>query len=300
MALPVEPNAEGPRPVPGAKGLFVLGVVDLGVYVLTFAMASLSGMLGDGFSDAFFRVENIVWLLFQAAGIALLVPMVRGQKGGAAASLLRTALWLAVVNLVVSVLQSVEVFGGPSLHLGWDGLGLVFYATFLSLSVAFDFVFWFGLKRIAGEGGAVVAWMTPSYLTLRAVAVSISFVRIALPFETARAILFEGPLALPFRVFTPVLHIAFAVIPVVVLHRLHTVGVAGMPGGAPAPEDSVKERAQRDLLIGGLWLGGGLLVTVLSYAAASSGGGGRYVVTTGAIVYGLVRVVRGMTRLGAG
>lgn len=46
------------------------------------------------------------------------------------------------------------------------------------------------------------------------------------------------------------------------------------------------------MLIGALWFGGGLLVTGISYAGA--GKGGTYVITTGAILYGIIRIVRGV------
>jgi hypothetical protein len=52
-----------------------------------------------------------------------------------------------------------------------------------------------------------------------------------------------------------------------------------------------------DFVAGTLWLVGGILVTFVSYAAASSGsGGGRYFVTTGAIAYGIGRIIRGFAR----
>ena len=53
--------------------------------------------------------------------------------------------------------------------------------------------------------------------------------------------------------------------------------------------------ANRDLTVGGAWLLGGLLVTMVSYnMAASSPGGGHYVIATGAILYGLLRLLRGL------
>jgi len=51
----------------------------------------------------------------------------------------------------------------------------------------------------------------------------------------------------------------------------------------------------RDLTVGGAWLLGGLLVTVVSYGlAASSPGGGRYVIASGAVLYGAIRLIRGL------
>lgn len=65
-----------------------------------------------------------------------------------------------------------------------------------------------------------------------------------------------------------------------------TVGAAG---GATA------SGALRDFLIGGAFVTGGLAITWASYAAAA-GGGGKYLVTTGALAYGLFRVIRGVVR----
>jgi len=52
--------------------------------------------------------------------------------------------------------------------------------------------------------------------------------------------------------------------------------------------------ANRDLTVGGLWLLGGLLVTIGSYSlAASSPNGGHFVIATGAMLYGAIRLFRG-------
>jgi hypothetical protein len=82
-----------------------------------------------------------------------------------------------------------------------------------------------------------------------------------------------------------------------------------VPAAAPAPapasfhartarENSYAQArvnaANRDIAVGGAWLGGGLLVTIGSYLlAASSPGGGHYMIATGAMLYGVVRILRG-------
>jgi hypothetical protein len=54
-------------------------------------------------------------------------------------------------------------------------------------------------------------------------------------------------------------------------------------------------RSDRDLTVGGAWLIGGALVTIISYTmAANNPGGGRYIIATGAIVYGGYRLFRGL------
>ena len=53
--------------------------------------------------------------------------------------------------------------------------------------------------------------------------------------------------------------------------------------------------ANRDLTVGGAWLLVGLMVTLGSYSmAASSPGGGHYVIASGAMLYGVFRLLRGL------
>jgi hypothetical protein len=54
---------------------------------------------------------------------------------------------------------------------------------------------------------------------------------------------------------------------------------------------------KRKIIFGCLWFFGGLAVTAITYAAASGNGGGTYVVTWGAIIFGAVDIVRGLTML---
>lgn len=53
------------------------------------------------------------------------------------------------------------------------------------------------------------------------------------------------------------------------------------------------KRANKDMLYGGLWLFGGLIVTFVTYSNASSGGG-SYVVTWGAIIFGGIQFFKGI------
>ena len=55
------------------------------------------------------------------------------------------------------------------------------------------------------------------------------------------------------------------------------------------------QAANRDLTVGGAWLLGGVLVTVVSYNLAASTGGSHFLIASGAILYGLIRVFRGMS-----
>ncbi|MBF9237150.1 hypothetical protein I2I05_07055 [Hymenobacter sp. BT683] len=56
-----------------------------------------------------------------------------------------------------------------------------------------------------------------------------------------------------------------------------------------------QEAARKDMLHGGLWLGGGLLVTGVTYAMAAPDGG-SYFMTWGAIIFGGFQFVKGWVR----
>lgn len=60
--------------------------------------------------------------------------------------------------------------------------------------------------------------------------------------------------------------------------------------------DGDPQSGQRMMVSGGIWLVGGLIVTVASYTLASSSGGGRFVLAYGAVIYGIAQIVRGISR----
>ena len=55
-----------------------------------------------------------------------------------------------------------------------------------------------------------------------------------------------------------------------------------------------RQSPSRNIVVGGLWLLGGLLVTGISYSQAAPGG--TYVVTGGALVYGTILLLQGIFR----
>ena len=57
-------------------------------------------------------------------------------------------------------------------------------------------------------------------------------------------------------------------------------------------ELTIKQKAQRDILVGALWCIGGIAVT--TFSAASSSGGGRYLVAVGGIVFGGIQFIKGL------
>lgn len=54
-----------------------------------------------------------------------------------------------------------------------------------------------------------------------------------------------------------------------------------------------RDEASNDVVYGGLWCLGGLLVTALTYSSASNSGG-TYVVAWGAILFGALQFLRGV------
>src|SRR6266496_4483908 len=61
------------------------------------------------------------------------------------------------------------------------------------------------------------------------------------------------------------------------------------------PSQAHARSADRDVRVGGAWLLGGLLVTIISYSlAASRPGGGHFIIASGAMLYGAFRLFRGL------
>ncbi len=61
-----------------------------------------------------------------------------------------------------------------------------------------------------------------------------------------------------------------------------------------------REAAQKNMLHGAIWCILGLVVTVVTYQMASGPGGGRYVIAWGAVVFGGIQFLRGLSQLGDG
>ncbi|HET6990977.1 MAG TPA: hypothetical protein VFJ43_06620 [Bacteroidia bacterium] len=56
-----------------------------------------------------------------------------------------------------------------------------------------------------------------------------------------------------------------------------------------------KSEGRNDMIIGGLWIAGGLILTIGSYMAVSESGG-HYFITYGPIIYGVIRFFRGVAK----
>jgi hypothetical protein len=79
------------------------------------------------------------------------------------------------------------------------------------------------------------------------------------------------------------------------LGRVGANGVAEAPVSEESlPDPPARAMANRNMLVGGLWCVGGILVTGYTLAASSGPGGGTYVVAWGAILFGGIQFFRGL------
>lgn len=64
-----------------------------------------------------------------------------------------------------------------------------------------------------------------------------------------------------------------------------------LPGGQLS-----KKEGREDMIIGGLWIAGGLVLTIGSYMMVSESGG-RYLITYGPVIYGIIRFFKGVSKM---
>lgn len=294
MQNPFEPTSAPPRDaatavIPGAGGLFYLRAAELVLSLVSFLFFRFAlDVIGtESFSTAS-TAFNFVWISCSVIGLALLIPFSRGRRGTMAGGPASAAIVLAAAGIAVEVL-----FLLPDLSIFSGDFGRLLGLASISFALAFDIVFWLAISR---STSGLASWLAPIYFTLRGFGVLASLPSVALDFETYRRLFLEDGLGTIIGWVRWPIGIAANLIVLSVLRRLMTGRGTSAIAAAPAPLEA-QDTSARDLIIGSLWLGGGLIVTVVSYAAAS--GGGRYVITTGAVVYGLIRVIRGLTKLGA-
>jgi hypothetical protein len=279
---PLAPAA-APRVV---EWLFVLRGIELGAMVLFAIGAQLASSLGvsDAAQSKIDAGYPLFWLAFTAVEIGLLFGLRRAAA--TARGVLGAVIALAIVSFALS---GVEVVPGLRTVVYSGSLASGFLAVSVAVLAAFDVAFWIALERLRGR---VDPWLRAAFFAPRLVSLAIFafFLLEAFAPETFGKVLLEGTVATVVNWLRLAISLAWEIAVLVALRRLATSGwMVATPGDAPPAVG-----AGRDLVVGGAWLGGGLLVTVVSYGAAS--GGGRFVVATGAIVYGIVRIVRGLTR----
>ncbi len=61
---------------------------------------------------------------------------------------------------------------------------------------------------------------------------------------------------------------------------------------------ALKVAAQKNMFYGAFWCIGGFAVTVVTHQTAADMGGGRFIIAWGAILFGALQFLRGLTQLG--
>jgi hypothetical protein len=240
-------------------------------------------------------VVDSAWFVLDVAVMVLTGLFARAVAGSRASSPALGAFVASGISVLFFAIQLLEAAGGPRLlhALGTSHLARL-TAFALSSVAAFtaDALLWVALER--SPGAAVTPVLRLAFWSARPVGLAFSALGV-LSFETYLTLMKP-----PFGAVVPWLRLAFSVLAgaTMLVALSHLARATGTDEPSVGEQRSPGEQASRDLWIGALWLGGGLLITIASYNAAA-GGGGRFVVTTGAIVYGIVRIVRGgMRRLG--
>jgi hypothetical protein len=274
----------------GARRLFVFRCIELGWFVVRAVVLSPQLVIAMGLGLGVLRGAQIVSLLLAATQVALLGSLAAEVGARPAAGPLRVTIGLGIVGLVVSALGLVARLGGLNLLLVPGEHGYVITVSFyVALYMAFDVALWITLARLLGD--AMTRPLHAAFFSLRFADAALSVLG-AVFMGAFRA----GGLAQLDMWLGTALRVAWCAVVLVALHllsqRASTVEASGAPEPASAPS------GKTDLVVGGVWLGGGLLVTLASYSSAS--GSGRYVITTGAIAVGIARIFRGLMRLSRG
>jgi hypothetical protein len=200
------------------------------------------------------------------------------------------------IAFIVNALVDLGVTLLPRSGLNFGDLTQLVYDASSLLSLGARGLLLFCLARLTMK---THAWVVPllgtvALLTLVRSAFSLAAVHRAVPTD-----LFLTPL---YRYVMPLVSL-FNAVSILVAALALKGAVSGAPN-TPAlvaaaglqPASAEAPSPVSDFLVGGILLAVGIGVTVVSLAAASDGG--RYVVATGAIGVGLVRVIRGFVRLG--
>jgi hypothetical protein len=272
--------------VPGVRALFMVRAISLGWYLLSMLVFALP--MGERW-ELWFQVTSIVWLILGAAELAAAVPFSQGRQGTRAETPARALLIVLAIAFILSVIQELPVLGARQMALNNSlerSLGMVHTALF----VTGDVCLWLSLTRSLSNPPP---WNLAFY-GLLSLSAGFALLHQVLPPEQFLNLYREPLSGALLRYGRPAVGVTLQILPLLLLARLMMGGVAPSADVA-APQ--LKGSPARDIAIGAIWLGAGLLVTLVSYSAAASESGGRYVVATGAIVYGLSRLVRGFVKL---
>ncbi|MDP1826272.1 MAG: hypothetical protein Q8L48_23595 [Archangium sp.] len=274
-----------------ASSAAVLMVGGLAANVVLTLLSYAVNFLAPGSSvGAFPLIQELLWL----GAVGVLVVGLFQLSGAVDEPVLLRATGVAfIVNSLVDLAATLL---SPRMGLELGSFSQLLYGASTLLSLVARGLLLFCLVRLAMK---THAWVMPllgtvALITLMRSAFSLASMAHLVPIDLYRNSVY--------RLAMPLLSL-FNAVALVVSALAVKAAVAGAPstptlvaaaGLQPAPAEPVAPIA--DFLVGGILLAVGIGVTVVSLAAASEGG--RYVVATGAIGVGLVRIVRGFIRLG--
>lgn len=300
-ASPSSEASHASAPPPGARG----GLARIGRELWWLALLGLLWSVGlalffrllplDVVTEATERVLLAGDVLAIALGVASVVVvgrLARAARGSSPPSLLRAAVALVAIQLGLDVLANAARIAFPNVLAGAFEYALPLAQVVVD--VAARAALWLAVARLLPE--RVPRWLTASYLLAVGVVLAATLPRFVLArsflYETAEGMSLFGKLSLGRLAASTLARVAtlwlFALLAKSALASAAGAARSIAAPGAPSP--------QRDLAVGAVWLSAGVLVSVASFSMASGEGGGRYLVTTGAIAYGAVRVVRGLRR----
>ena len=273
---------EAPSPLrSGARLLVVCLAVSLALNVAQTIFSPLLSTLRIERMLLAFKVINVVFIALGVFTVVAWVKLLRAAAQSSSTTLLRATVLLGAATLLFSCIGFVPLLDHP--------YTIMVIASVLGL--ASTVVGWLSLDGLvrAYEGppsSALPVLVVVTAVRLLAFAALTYLQQIHELF--ARARLYGGIIGVG--------TLAFVASTTILLLRARAVAALSQNSSdqhaASLPRDSA--RANADLVWGGVWAVGGLAVTGVSYALAGSGG--HFVVTTGAIVFGTARMIRGLTR----
>ncbi len=275
-------------PEAGVRGLFYLKLAGVGWFVLSTLFWSLliwrSSFELRTISTAF-GISSFIWLGLGVGEVALLWTFSQGRSGTAAESLSRAAFYFALIVVSADLLSLIPELGGPGLLPRGSMAAQGIHIARSLVGVAGETCLWLALvKSLKSDPGT-----TPAFFVVLYGGCLVGLLG-SLPHQAL------GAMATPLYWLRVLASLTAQLLMLSLLKRLFS----SAPSAPLVSRNLAAPPAGREIVFGLVWLGGGLLVTLLSYSAASSGsGGGRYFVTSGAVAYGLVRLIRGLVRLGS-
>ncbi len=279
-----------------ARSLYFLKVAELAFYVVELLLWKGFVLVGASpssrFLDLWSTASSVVWSALTVTLLVLIMSFARDVRGTSAAGPARIAVALTAVFLGLDLLGLAVQLSDGRLPLPTELFSIVGVATSL-VSVGAEAALWLALARALPNAAS----RTPAYFALLALRLALLLAVQLLPRELIHPLLGFTALGIGFTVLRSAVFVATQVIVLLALRQVAAAGHSSASADAPTPAAS----ASRDLAVGAVMLVLGLAITLASYSAASSSsGGGRYLVATGAIAVGFVRLVRGLIKLSSG